>query len=311
MVNIFDLKNTNLLEFFLVKFPLLFPLTYGLILYVFPEYEIYLIFFTLLFLAETHFGATWPFFLNKSNENYLKKNKFNLIYIPLVILSLSIIGFFLFKKIFFLIFFMANMYHVTRQSFGVCKLYTKQFSEIKFQEIFIYLFSFIFFLVGFFRFYYPLIKNDYLFLLNSLILILIFCALLIYCFYFKISSNLFSFATGILIFYPICFLDDPIHAIIMGVTMHYTQYLYLTHKVFMGRKKDKIINTSLKNYIFIIFLYAFFMSIFSLFARNTNELFSMLILIPITGQMLHFYLDSQLWKFSSDHNKTNVLKYLF
>ena len=35
-----------------------------------------------------------------------------------------------------------------------------------------------------------------------------------------------------------------------------------------------------------------------------------LIIIPIIGQMLHFYLDSQLWKFSDKHNRDNTLSYL-
>ena len=35
-----------------------------------------------------------------------------------------------------------------------------------------------------------------------------------------------------------------------------------------------------------------------------------LIIIPIIGQMLHFYLDSQLWKFSEPHNRKTVLKYI-
>ena len=35
-----------------------------------------------------------------------------------------------------------------------------------------------------------------------------------------------------------------------------------------------------------------------------------LIIIPILGQMLHFYLDSQLWKFSVRHNRDNVLKFI-
>ena len=48
-------------EFNLVKFPIIFPLVYGLILYSF-QYETYLLFLTILLLAETHFGATWPFF---------------------------------------------------------------------------------------------------------------------------------------------------------------------------------------------------------------------------------------------------------
>ena len=35
-----------------------------------------------------------------------------------------------------------------------------------------------------------------------------------------------------------------------------------------------------------------------------------LIIIPIIGQMLHFYLDSQLWKFSDKYNRDNTLVYL-
>ena len=43
-----------------------------------------------------------------------------------------------------------------------------------------------------------------------------------------------------------------------------------------------------------------------LILRGLNSL----IVIPITGQMLHFYLDSQLWKFSEEHNRQNTLKFI-
>ena len=60
-----------------IKFPILFPIIYGSVLYMFPQYETELILITILLLAETHFGATWPFFLYKykieKNLNY--KNK--------------------------------------------------------------------------------------------------------------------------------------------------------------------------------------------------------------------------------------------
>ena len=49
-------------EVFFVKFPILFPLLYVSILYSFPNFETQLVFITILLLAETHFGATWPFF---------------------------------------------------------------------------------------------------------------------------------------------------------------------------------------------------------------------------------------------------------
>ena len=298
------------LEFNLVKFPIIFPVIYGILLYQFPNYENYLIFFTLVLLAESHFGATWPFFLNQSNLSFVKENKFSLIFIPIIISILCLAGFFLFKSVFLLIFFMANMYHVTRQSFGVYKLYASKIDQIKFQELSIYLLNFIFFLIGFFRFYAPLIKNDYLIYLNIFILLLILILLIYYYIKFNINSDFFVYFTGLIIFYPICFVNNPVHAIVMGVTMHYTQYLYLTFKVHSGRIKNNAVNFSKKKFILIIFLYALLMSTLSLFGKNSNEIISSLIIIPITGQMLHFFLDSQLWKFSVKHNRDNILKYL-
>lgn len=49
---------------------------------------------------------------------------------------------------------------------------------------------------------------------------------------------------------------------------------------------------------------------FSLFGKFENIYFKQLIIIPIIGQMLHFYLDSQLWKFSNKYNRDNTLFYL-
>ena len=298
------------LEFNLVKFPIIFPVIYGGILFLFPRCETYLIFFTILLLAETHFGATWPFFFNNANTKFIKENRITLISFPIIIATASLIGFLFFKPTFLLIFFAANMYHVTRQSFGVCKLYTKEISQIKYQENFIYIFNFIFFLIGFFRFYFPVIDINQIFTLNIIIVILIFLALAIYSFKYAITDSFYTFVTGLIIFYPICFVANPVHAIIMGVTMHYTQYLYLTHKVFRGRHQDKIIQTSKSTYIGIILIYALAMAILSLFAKSSNEILNFLIIIPIIGQMLHFYLDSQLWKFSNPHNRENVLKFI-
>ena len=65
------------------------------------------------------------------------------------------------------------------------------------------------------------------------------------------------------------------------------------------------------NYFVIIFLYAMVMSIFSIFQKMQDPFLNQLIIIPIIGQMLHFYLDSQLWKFSEKHNRDNTLTYLY
>ena len=304
-----NIKKLNL-EFNLVKFPVIFPIIYGFILYTLPQFETILIFVTILLLAETHFGATWPFFLDKSNSSLIKKNKIYFISIPIVIIIFSILGFLFIKPTFLLIFFAVNMYHVTRQSFGICKLYSSKINEINFQEIFIYIFNFLFFLVGFFRFYFPIIETQHLISLNIFILLFILLTVVFFIYKFKSTENVYTFITGLIIFYPICFVGNPVHSIIMGVTMHYTQYLYLTHKVYKGRSSNDTAQTSVTNYLGMIIFYSIIMSLLSLFGKSSSEIFSQLIIIPIIGQMLHFYLDSQLWKFSNPHNRENVLAYL-
>jgi hypothetical protein len=297
----------------LVKFPFFLPIIYGTILYLFPQFETHLIFVTILILAETHFGATWPFFLNSFNFDYIKKNKINLIFLPILITIFCVLGFFYFKEFFLLIFFATNVYHVTRQSFGVMNLYNKDLNKKKIWSNIIYIFNIIFFLIAFFRFYIPIIKSEYLLIINLIIILSIFIALLTQLKMFGYSENFLTLITGILIFYPVCFVSNPVHAIIMGVTMHYSQYLYLTSKVIKNRNNnssDKLKRNNFLSFLIIIFLYSIVMSILSIFGRNDSELLKSLIFIPITGQMLHFYLDSQLWKFSKKHNRENILKYL-
>ena len=154
-----------------------------------------------------------------------------------------------------------------------------------------------------------------LFELNLMMILLLISVFAFYIIRFKFSENLLTMITGVLIFYPVCFVTNPVHAIIMGVTMHYSQYLFLTNKVMSERDKEKaeiIPKNFFSKYKFIItiIIYSAIMSVLSIFGKNNSEFLSSLIIIPITGQMLHFYLDSQLWKFSESHNRENILKYL-
>lgn len=303
-------------QFFLVKFPIIFPLIYGFILYYFPQYETELIIITILFLAETHFGATWPFLIDKVNYSFIKENKISLISIPIIIIILSLFGFFLIKELFLLIFFATNMYHVTRQSFGVGKLYCDNKEEKKYQEIFIYIISFIFFIIGILRFYSPIINDNNIFQVNLVVATTLILFLLIYIAKFNFTENTLVFLTGCLIFYPICFVSNPVHAIIMGVTMHYTQYIYFTYNVCKLRNQNEnnikniFFSKKIFNYFFLIIVYSVFMSSLSLLGKNDVVFLKNLIIIPIIGQMLHFYLDSQLWKFSEKHNRDNTLTHL-
>ena len=302
-----------------IKFPILFPIIYGLFLFTFPSYENIVIFVALLLFAEPHFGATWPLFLNKENFQEIKSKKIRYIYTPILIVFLSIFGFFYANALFLLIFFAINMFHVTRQSYGVCKLYKNDNLELAYQEKIIYLINIIFFTIAILRFYLPVITQDSIFILNLSVFILLSFIFIIYFIKFKNIENLLTLITGCIIFLPICFVDKPIHAIVMGVLMHYTQYISLTFKVYDGRKanqvekinSDKFLGVKNLNFLIIIFFYGFVMAVLSSMTNFGKSSFEFLIVIPLTGQMLHFYLDAFLWKFSEKHNRENTLKYLY
>ena len=294
-----------------MKLPIIFPLLYGLLIYLFPHHEMYIIFLFILLLAEPHFAATWPFFLDKVNKDFIIKNKIIFIIIPIFIIVASLIGYFFITSLFLLIFFAANMYHVTRQSFGISNLYLKKFDEKKYQEYSIYFFNLLFFLLGIARFYLNLEVVD------KFIYEILYCVLILLCINFTVYlikyelKNISTLISGTIIFFPVCFVQNPIHVIIMGVTMHYSQYLFLTHKIFL--KRNNYASKLSKKYIFyflIIFLYTIIMSFFSISKSFDVNFLKHLIIIPITGQMLHFYLDSQLWKFSKEHNKKNILAHI-
>ena len=60
----------------------------------------------------------------------------------------------------------------------------------------------------------------------------------------------------------------------------------------------------------IIIMYGIIMATLSLSNKFDNEIFKHLLLIPLLGQLLHFYIDGFLWKFSDPHHRTNTLKYI-
>ena len=297
-------------DLFFIKFPIFLPIIYFIILYNFPSLENFLIIITILLLAEPHFGATWPFFINKINQEYISNNKFLLIKIPIIIFILCILSFFLIKNLFLLIFFGFNIYHVTRQSFGIAKLYSNNSIELKNIEFIIYFWNIIFFFVGLLRFYYPLITTESVNMLNIFIIFILSINFLYYLIKFKFTQNFLILFTGVIIFYPICFVNNPVHAILMGVTMHYSQYLVLTYKITKNRELEIDKNKKNNYFIFVTIFYSILMTTLSLSGAMNSELIKNLIVIPITAQILHFYLDSKLWKFSESHNRSAVLYYL-
>ena len=310
-----DNSNNNIIsskiDTLFIKFPIIFPLIYFVILYSLPNFEYYLVFFTLLLLAEPHFGATWPFFLSKMNKSIILKDKLIYIIIPISIIFFSIYLFIFFDTLFYLLFFLFNIFHVTRQSAGISKLYEKIKNKNAYINCSIYFFAAFFFLIGIIRFYFnnfDLNIESKLILISSVLLIINF---ILFIYLFKSIKNFVVLITGTIMFFPISFVEAPIHGIIMGVTMHYTQYLALTYKVVSKRKGlnifGKIINYE---YLIIILTYGLVMSLLSLTNKIDHDFIKYLIVVPILGQLVHFYLDGLLWRFSKSHNREVTLKYL-
>lgn len=296
-------------NFIFVRFPIYLPMIYFFILEYFPEYELYLIATTIFLLAEPHFGATWPIFLNKVNHPYILKKKHQLIYGVVFVCIFSIYGFFQFKNIFLLIFFLANIFHVTRQSAGILKLYNKSKNLAEMVYI-LYFFGILYFFIGLMRFYTPIILDEYLLVLNLFVIFSIFLTIVILKKKQNKTKDLLTLFSGLVIFFPICFVDKPIHAILMGVTIHYSQYLYLTYLIDKGRNKLSIQNLINLKFITYIFLYGAIMTTLTLISKSNSIILSSMLIIPITGQMIHFYIDSFIWKFSDSHNREVSLKYL-
>ena len=52
------------------------------------------------------------------------------------------------------------------------------------------------------------------------------------------------------------------------------------------------------------------MSLLSLTNKIDHDFIKYLIVVPILGQLVHFYFDGLLWRFSKSHNREVTLKFL-
>ena len=79
---------------------------------------------------------------------HAKKNKFEYFHTTIFLIFFSIFLFLINKNFFFILFFIYNGWHVTKQSFGICKLYSNDKFEIKFQRNIIFISNFFIILFG-------------------------------------------------------------------------------------------------------------------------------------------------------------------
>lgn len=307
------IKN-KFFEFNFILFPIWIALFYLPISHYFGNKEL-IFFLALLIFGETHFASTFLFYFNKNNKEYINQNKNLFIYIPLTLIIIYfIIGIFNLKTA-VILGAIASGIHVTRQSIGIQRLYADKKNYV--YELLVYFSSFLFLAVGFYRFY----LNELISLLNldlSLIdlsqtsfrLIFIIFLIIVSLFSFFEKTNLkkrFSNLTGVLIYSPYLFVNNIYDAIIIGVGAHWCQYLALNYKIYFFREKY-----DLKKNLLVIFIviYAFIMSSVS-YAFDFGNIFNLLILIPLSGQFFHYYVDMYIWKFSDTHIRSTVGSKLF
>lgn len=311
---IFDKK----IDFIFIKFPAIFPIIYLCALYALPQYGSVIAFLALITLAEPHFGATWSIFFDKNMRTYAKNNKIFFIYSPMLVAIGAAILFFKFANLFYLLFFAFNIYHVTRQSVGICTLFSPTKKESLYQEYSLYLINFIVFLgIAAFQLM-KLITPEDSFLFGICVVVASLFISTIQQIKFKSWETSLTTFTGLSIFIPGFFVSEPIHAILAGVTMHYSQYLAMMLKINLGKskkingevkKQHQVINV--KNYVLLISFYGVIAVLLTTLSSRGDEAVSRLIFIPLLGQVLHFFLDGLIWKFRKEELRNVHLKFLF
>ena len=316
-------KKSDLL---LIKFPIWIPILY-LILSRLDEVMFLPTLILFLFLGELHFGSTYGFFFDKNYRSQFKNNIYIYLVMPILILLFCIfIGFyFSISAVLFLI-LLFNFFHVNRQSIGVFRLFNK-LNDKKFKLIFetlIYFFSFGFCLIGLLKFVF---KSELFFnyqvqifiISNFLILLSLFVLILLMFLKERIVLDcIFTYLTGILIFYPVFLTDNLIEVFAMGVGMHYIQYIGLTWSIFQRKSQrnvspDKNFNyfAKLRNIVIILFIYSILMILCSNLNLNYNDEKIGIYLIPVFFQLIHFYIDMFIWRFSDNHTRENLIPFLF
>lgn len=244
----------------------------------------------MFFLAEPHFAMTLPL-LYGYKKNFLIQ-PLPYIYVPFGIILLASLLFFYQSSLFFLLFLIANVYHVNRQSVGFLRLQSRiPFVLTKLYETNLHIITII-------CLYFALIQKSHSILLPIIILIisLAFMSSLI-----KISRKnwpsireILVLLQGYLIFLPIAVFEDILLAFAVGISIHYIQYLSISWNILR-----KGFGFKLMPLIFILTTYTV-LSTGALGGFLTSERISIIVFIPTLFQLLHFYYDGFIWKRSDD-----------
>ncbi len=308
------IKN-KFIEYNFVLFPIWIIFAYYPLKILLPFNDEFIFLIFLLVFGETHFASTYLFFFDKNNTSWIKENFIKIIIIPLILLSIYIFIGFNSLKAAIIIGAIASGIHVTRQSIGIQRIYSENRNNLF--EYCTYFFSFLFLAIGFLRFYYnELIEifNLQIFYTETtniklLYLLVFFIGVLLSISERDSIKKKFSNLTGVLIFSPYLFTTNIYDAAIIGVGAHWCQYLAINYKVYFS---NGVFKRMQKLYLVLfLIIYSIIMSLLGFKSNFYPDLINLTLLIPLSGQFIHYYLDAFIWKFSDDHIRNNVGKRLF
>lgn len=292
---------------------------------LFPESRTLIFFLFLMLLGETHFGSTWLFFFTRENWTWIWERRVTLIYGTAALVALYVLIGLHDLGLAVLIGGAASGFHVTRQSIGVYRLYGGKHNDLN--ELAIYVCSFGFIGIGFTRFdlwrlHLPQVLTDFI---NVMLLpgtLALIAAMLVYLVYImpKIGTmkRWFALFTGCVIYLPYSFVAVPQDAIAIGVGMHWCQYLAINYAVYHRRANaadaaptPRTRNLSERS-IIVLFIAAYALGMAAIGTSFGSELrpSNLWILIPLCGQLIHYYVDAFIWRFSDPHIRTEVGAYI-
>jgi hypothetical protein len=288
----------------------------------FPDCRTFIFFLFLVVLGESHFGATWLFFLGRENRRWLWERRFRLVYLPLVITAVYVLIGAANLEAAIMIGAFASGVHVTRQSIGIYRLYGGERGDAN--ERAIYAASFGFLGIGFARFYAPKLAlspsmMDLVLLLTQRVSLVFLCwvlaCLVLAAIQLGGSKRWFAVVTGAAIYFPYCLVQFPQDAIAIGVGMHWCQYLAINYAIYGRRafwhRADQGSVRQAAAVVGLIGCYAVVMAAIGTSAGTRIEPRSVWLLLPLCGQILHYYIDAFIWRFSDPHIRKNVGSYLW
>ena len=284
-----EYKRSSFIAFSLVIYFALFALSpiYHLSLEnLFYSNQIDLRLIVMFLLAEPHFAMTLPL-LYGYKKNFTDR-PLSYALIPLLIILFGTLLFFQFNSLFLILFLLANIYHVNRQSVGFFMLQGRlPFVMKNFYEVSLHIFTLT-------CLYFAMVLQHHS-IITGLVILSIATIAMLSLFKIKIGSfpnikQISVIMQGYLIFLPIVIFSDILLAFAVGISIHYLQYLSISWRIC---KLGFLF--SMKIVLFFLIFYSI-LSTAALSGFFTLERISIFVLIPTMMQLLHFYYDSLIWR---------------